>query len=496
VKLLFVASEAAPFAKSGGLGDVLSALPRALAARGHEVLVVLPRYGQIEAQRFGLRDTGRRVEVPFPDGPMTAAVHVTAPAERLRYLLLAHPVYARRGLYGEEESDYRDNHRRFALLSVGALEAARQFGFAPDVVHAHDWQAALTPLVIKRGWAGRPSPVRARTVFTAHNLAFQGLFPREAMQELALPFDLFNPDALEFYGQIALIKAGLVFADRLTTVSPTYAKEIVRSPELGAGLDGLLRWRKSDLTGILNGADYSFWNPETDTNLPARYSAGDLSGKATCKEALQRELGLTPDAAAPLCVAIGRFAHHKGYDLLAQGLPALVERGCQVAILGQGNFALEQELTRLAQKHAGKIALAFRFDDPLAHRFEAGADVFLMPSRSEPCGLNQLYSLRYGTLPLVHAVGGLADSIVEAAAPGAAPGSAGWGFRFDDPTVDSMLAAADRMLALWRDRGAAGAGAASGSTGWTACMRRAMALDFSWDRAASEYEAVYRGERP
>jgi len=480
MKLLFIASEAAPFAKTGGLGDVISALPRALAARGHDVLVVIPKYGSIDNHKYGLRDTGRKVEVSLPGGNASAQVFVTAPAERLRFLFLSSPWYERRELYGEEGHDYRDNDKRFALLSMGALEAAKQQNFLPDVVHAHDWQAALVPLILKRGWAGRPAPLKARSLFTIHNLAYQGLFAREAMQELALPADLFNPDALEFYGKIALIKAGLVFGDKLTTVSPTYAKEICESPETGAGLQGLLQSRKADLKGILNGADYSLWSPEIDAVLPARYSAGDLSGKAICKAGLQHELGLAHDARAPLAAAIGRLAHQKGYDLLAEAVPGMVERGGQVALLGTGDPELEQAFVRLSERFPGRVSISLRFDDALAHRFEGGADLFLMPSRFEPCGLNQLYSLRYGTLPVVHAVGGLNDSIQEAMPEGGTPGAQGWGFRFHEPSAQALLSAFERAAALHKDPAA-----------FAATQVRAMALDYSWNRAASEYEALY-----
>ena len=480
MKLLFIASEAAPFAKTGGLGDVLAALPRALAARGHEVLVVIPKYASIDAQKYGLRDTGRKVEVTLPGGNASAAVFVTAPAERLRFLFLASPWFDRHELYGENGHDYRDNHKRFALLSAGALEAAKQQNFIPDVVHAHDWQAALAPLILKRGWAGRPAPLKARSLFTIHNLAYQGLFPREAMTELSLPADLFNPDALEFYGKIALIKAGLVFGDKLTTVSPTYAREIVQSPETGAGLDGLLRSREADLKGILNGADYGLWSPEIDAALPARYSANDLSGKALCKAGLQKELGLAEDAKAPLAAAIGRLAHQKGYDLLAEAVPGMIERGAQVALLGTGDGELEKAFGRLAEKYPGRVSVSLRFDDGLAHRIEGGADLFLMPSRFEPCGLNQLYSMRYGTLPVVHAVGGLNDSIQEALPQGGTPGAQGWGFRFDEESPQALLGAFDRAIALYKDAAA-----------WSATQVRAMGLDYSWDRAASEYEALY-----
>ncbi len=472
MKILFVASEAAPYVKTGGLGDVIGALPRALAARGHELLVVLPKYNVIDAQAHGLRDTGRRVEVQFPTMTAGAHVHVHVPSERLRYLFLANPWYDRKELYGEAGKDYRDNHKRFAVLCVGALEASKQQNFIPDAVHAHDWQAALVPLILKRGWMGRPSPFRARAIFTIHNMAYQGVFPREAMGELGLPGDLFNPDALEFYDKLNLMKAGLVFADKLTTVSPTYAREIVESPETGAGLEGLLRHRTQDLTGIMNGVDYERWSPETDTLIEQRYSAKDLSGKSVNKSALQRELGLSVDSGQLLCAAIGRLVHQKGYDILAQALPSVMGRKVQFALLGEGDAALQAEFRALAEKYPGRISAQIRFDDKLAHRIEAGADVFVMPSRFEPCGLNQLYSLRYGTLPLVHAVGGLNDSITE--------GPEGWGFRFDEDTPEALLGALDRALVLFKD-----------GPRWQAAMRRAMARDHSWDRAAGQYEALY-----
>jgi len=473
VKLLFVASEAAPYVKTGGLGDVIGALPRALAGRGHDVLVVLPRYATIDAQQFGLRDTGRRVEVQFPNLNAGAHIHVHAPAERLRYLFLQNPWYDRRELYGENGKDYRDNHKRFALLCAGSLEAARQWNFIPDAIHAHDWQGALVPLIVKRGWTGRPSPIRARCVFTIHNLAYQGVFPREAMSELDLPVDLFNPDAMEFYGKLNLMKAGLVFAEKLTTVSPTYAREIVESTETGAGLEGLLRHRQADLTGIMNGVDYERWSPDRDPLLPQRYSAQDLSGKAACKAALQQEVGLDQEPGTMLCATIGKLVHQKGYDVLAEAVPSMMERKVQLVHLGTGDAALEEQFAALATRYPGRVSAQLRFDDGLAHRIEAGADVFIIPSRFEPCGLNQLYSLRYGTLPLVHAVGGLNDSITE--------GPQGWGFRYQQETPAALLEALDRALVLWRDKRA-----------WRAAQERAMGRDHSWDRAAEQYEALYR----
>ncbi|MBS2025365.1 MAG: glycogen synthase GlgA [Deltaproteobacteria bacterium] len=481
MKILMVASEAAPFAKTGGLGDVISALPRALAARGHDVLVVLPKYALIDEQH-ALRDTGRRIQVPIAGTDWSAGLFLTAPAERLRYLFLSNEAYDRQGgLYGVNGKDFRDNHKRFALLSVGALLAARQMNFVPDVVHAHDWQAALVPLVLKRGFGGLVSPFRVPSLFTVHNLSFQGLFPKEAMTDLALPADLFHPDALEFYGQLCLLKAGLVFADKLSTVSPSYREESLLDQEHGAGLDGLLRWREKDLHGILNGADATVWNPEIDAHLPARYSAKDLAGKAACKAALQKEVGLHPEMKALLCGTIGRFSAQKGMDLLADAIPRLVERGGQLVVLGTGDAEIEKKLNEQAARFPGRVAIVNRFDDGLAHRIEGGSDLFLMPSRYEPCGLNQLYSLRYGTLPLVHAVGGLKDTIEDAAPHGKQPGAQGFGFRFEGAHADSLIGALDRARALYNDHDA-----------WKATVLRAMALEFPWDAAAGKYEALYK----
>src|SRR2546425_6198809 len=294
------------------------------------------------------------------------------------------------------------------------------------------------------------------------------------MSELDLPVDLFNPDALEFYGKLNLMKAGLVFAEKLTTVSPTYAREIVQSTETGAGLEGLLRHRQADLTGIMNGVDYERWSPDKDPLIPQRYLAQDLSGKAACKAALQQEVGLDQEPGTMVCATIGGLVHQKGYDVLAEAVPGMMERKVQLVHLGAGDAALEEQFAALATRYPGRVSAQIRFDDALAHRIEAGADVFLMPSRFEPCGLNQLYSLRYGTLPLVHAVGGLNDSIRE--------GEGGWGFRFDNEDLQGLLAAVDRALELWAHRPA-----------WREAMLRAMARDHSWDRAAERYEALYRG---
>jgi len=377
-------------------------------------------------------------------------------------------------LYGPPGGDYPDNAERFAFFCRAALEWLRRLDPPPDVLHVHDWQAALAPAFLRGTAPLYPELAAVRTLLTVHNLAYQGRFGSDTWPLLNLDTRYFAPDWLEFFGQVNYLKAGLVFADKLTTVSPTYAREIVQSPETGAGLEGLLRHRQQDLVGIMNGVDYTRWSPDVDPALPQRYSAQDLSGKAADKAALQRELGLDVDENALLTAAIGRLAHQKGYDLLAQALPRMLDRKLQFVLLGMGDSTLEQEFRALAERHPTRVSVQIRFDDALAHRIEGGADVFLMPSRFEPCGLNQLYSLRYGTLPVVHAVGGLNDSIRE--------GAEGWGFRFDNEDLQGLLAAVDRALTLWSDR-----------SSWRSAMQRAMARDHSWDRAAEQYEALYRG---
>ena len=476
MRILHVASEVAPYSKTGGLADVLGALPRALAALGHEVTVVTPRYRSIDPERFGLARRLRGLAAPL--GADTVAVGVyegQAPSTpRVRVYLIDHkPSFDREGLYGDAKGDFGDNARRFALLGSAALAVCAEFGAWPDVVHGHDWQAGPAILFAKRRWGELRLP---KTVFTLHNLAFQGLFPEKVVDELGLPRQYYTPEGFEYYGQASFLKAGLACADRLSTVSPTYAKEI-QTTEHGLGFDGLLRARHDVLHGILNGADYDIWNPEKDIHLAATYSAESLAGKRACKAALQRELGLPVRADVPLCGSISRLTDQKGFDLVLGALPQILDGDAQYVVLGSGDPALEQALKQLQVKFPKKLAVRIGYDDPLAHRIEAGCDLYVMPSKFEPCGLNQMYSLRYGTPPIVRITGGLDDTIVDFDARS----RSGTGFRFEPYETGALVACWRRALAAWRSEG-----------DFAALVKRAMAQDFGWARAAEAYTHLYR----
>jgi starch synthase len=473
--ILVISSEVAPYSKTGGLADVAGALPRALAELGARVTVVTPRYETVDPQRWSLAKRLRTL--PVPVGPDTLEVGIyegKLPGSAARVYFLDHaPSYGRPQLYGEGNQDYPDNARRFALLCRGALEVMRDMGGWPDIVHVHDWQGSLAPLMVKRGWF--PGTPRAGCVLTIHNLAFQGLFPAHVVDELGLGRDLFHPEGIEFYGNVSFLKAGILFADRVTTVSPKYSREI-QTPELGCGLDGLLRSLRGRLTGILNGVDYDVWDPHHDATIPARFGPDDPKGKAVCKEALQRAFGLPTRANLPLIGAISRVTEQKGFDLVAEIAEDLARLDVQLAILGTGAKDLETRLTDLARRYPTKIAIRIGFDEKLAHLIEAGSDMFLMPSRFEPCGLNQLYSLRYGTIPIVHAVGGLDDTIVDYD-PKTHTGN---GFKFEEYAGQALLSTIKRALSAYHVGDA-----------WREMMLRAMGLDYSWSISARRYMELY-----
>jgi starch synthase len=451
-----VASEAAPFAKTGGLADVLGSLPAALARLGEEVAVLLPFYRGIP-----LPPAGPILRLPVQVGPhgYSVAIHEVV-RHNVRYLFADCPaLYDRAGIYGTAAGDYPDNHLRFAVLCQAALGVARSV-FRPDVFHAHDWQAGLLPVYLRESLTLDPTFFGVRCVFTIHNLGYQGSFPASAIADLGLDRRLFHSEGLEFFGRLNFLKAGIVWSDAVNSVSPTYAREI-QTPEFGFGMDGLLRSRASKLTGILNGVDYEEWNPETDRHLPVNYSARDLSGKRVCKLALLDEMGL-PAEGRPLIGIVSRFAHQKGMDLAAAIAPI---ENTALVVLGAGEAALENSFRSLALAYPDRVAVRFGYNEGLAHRIEAGSDMFLMPSRYEPCGLNQIYSLRYGTVPVVRATGGLEDTVDEQT-----------GFKFRDDLAGAVEAA----LREFQDRDS-----------WTARMRRGMARDFSWDASAVEYQRLY-----
>jgi starch synthase len=476
MKILHVASEVAPYSKTGGLADVLGALPRALAALGHEITVVTPRYRSIDPERFGLARRLRGLATPL--GADTVAVGVfegqAASTPRVRVYLVDHkPSFDRDGLYGDAKGDYADNARRYALLGSAALAVAAEFGAWPDVVHGHDWQAGPAILFAKRSWGDLKLP---KTVFTLHNLAFQGLFPEKVVDELGLPRQYYTSEGFEYYGQASFLKAGLALADRLSTVSPRYAREI-QTADHGLGFDGLLRARSKVLHGILNGVDYDIWNPERDIHLPATYSAEAPAGKRACKAALQRELELPVRADVPLSGSISRLTDQKGFDLILAALPKILEADAQYVVLGSGDPALESAFRKLQTRFPKKLAVRIGYDEALSHRIEAGCDLYVMPSKFEPCGLNQMYSLRYGTPPIVRATGGLDDTIVDFDARS----RSGTGWKFEPYDADALVAAWSRALAAFRNQ-----------TDFAALVKRCMTQDFSWHRAAEAYAQLYR----
>lgn len=472
MKILFVTAEAYPLLKTGGLGDVSGALPAALAKAGDDVRVMMPAYPQAVAMAHNKRD-GANLGDPLGTGEVRL-IEADMPGGGAPVWLVDCPaLFARDGnpYVGPDGKDWPDNHLRFALLSrVAAMVAmpGNVTGWTPDVVHANDWQTGLIPAYLHY-WGGR----RARTLFTVHNLQYQGLFPATVLGQLGLPREALSIDGLEFHGNVSFLKAGLFYSDALSTVSPTYAQEI-QTKELGCGMDGLLRLRAGALSGLLNGIDSDDWNPATDDKIPHPYSAGRLAGKAKNKAQLQRDMGLPVDPSAPLFGMVSRLTGQKGIDMVVEAAPKLVAQGAQLAILGSGDKAWETALSQLAATTPG-IRVSIGYDEDLAHRVIAGSDVFLMPSRFEPCGLTQMYALRYGTLPLVRNTGGLADTVVDVA-----DDKRGTGFVFDAPTAAAMMAAAQRALDLY----------ATPKT-WKAVQVRAMKRDFGWETAAQSYKSLY-----
>ncbi len=476
LKILLIASEVEPFAKTGGLADVAGALPKALSALGHDVRVLLPKYREVERVSGELQPVVPRVTVPMGDRVVEGSLLEGRLTPKIpAYFLKQDAYYDRPALYGLPEGDFWDNCERFIFLARGALEALKVLGWRPDVIHANDWQTGLLPVYLETLYRDDPFFSGVATLFTIHNLAYQGLFWHYDLPMTGLGWDLFTPAGIEFYGKINFLKGGLVFSDLLTTVSPTYASEI-QTPEFGDGLEGVLQERSQDLFGVINGIDTEIWDPATDPDLPKGFSARDLTGKAVCKAALQEEMGLPTDAGAPLLGMVTRLADQKGLDLLVQILPALLAEG-QLVILGSGDEHYHQLLGEAARTHSGRLGLRLRYDARLARRIYGGVDLFLMPSRYEPCGLGQLISLRYGTLPIAHRTGGLADTIK----PVVPASRRGTGFLFSPYEADAFLGAIRQALQAYRDPGL-----------WQALQQNGMAEDFSWEASAKQYVQLYR----
>jgi starch synthase len=476
MKIVHAASELFPYVKTGGLADAVGTLTRTLADHGHEVSVFVPGYRAILDHKDAANaERVLRLKLEMGDTFMSGDVRVFSPHTNLKiYLICREEFFDRKGPYGNGERDYEDNHHRFIFFCKGVVETLRVANINADVVHAHDWQAALLPLLLRYSEQRNGSTLAMRTVFTIHNIAFQGVFPMRSFYRTNLPEDLMGIDGLEYYGQMSFMKAGILFADRVTTVSPQYAKEI-QTPEFGCGLDGVVATRVEDLSGLINGVDTAVWNPVSDEHLPARYSAGNMAGKAVCRAELLKRLNLPPCDNGPVFGMVARLTEQKGVQLVVQNADFFLKHECRLAILGTGDRKLEKAVRDLTVAAPGKVALAARLDEAMSHLVEAGSDFFLMPSLFEPCGLNQMYSQLYGTIPLVSRVGGLVNTVIDL---NDNPGE-GTGISFP-PTPAGLKSGLERALALYADKNR-----------FAEVQRRAMARDFSWNRAALAYEQLY-----
>ncbi|WP_322095464.1 glycogen synthase GlgA [Paraburkholderia bannensis] len=481
IRALHVASELYPLLKTGGLADVTAALPAALIELGADARVLLPGFAGVAAGLADLRPIAR-LERSFGASEATLELGRLPGNDLPVYMIRADAFYARPGspYLDEEHVPYGDNAQRFALLGWAAAQLAQHLdpAWAPHIVHAHDWHAGLALAYLSAASRERGRAV-ARGVFTIHNLAYQGIFPAQQFGELGLPADFFDMHGIEFYGQLSFLKAGLYYADKITTVSPTYAREI-QTVAQGGGLEALLKGRAHDLVGILNGVDYNVWSPANDEAIAARYSVTRMSGKLRCKAALQQRFNLMQKHDAPVFGVVSRLTEQKGLDLLLAALPEIVARGGQLVVLGTGDASLEAGFARAARQHPDAVAVELGFDETLAHEIVAGSDVIMVPSRFEPCGLTQLYALAYGALPLVHRVGGLADTVTDASLENLADGTA-TGLVFERFEPDALTAAIRRAFALY-----------ARSRDWRETRARGMREDFGWAASAQRYLALYR----
>jgi starch synthase len=476
VRILFVASEGLPFSKTGGLADVVEALPKALVKQGHEVAVVLPRYRGTKATA---------IVMPSMTIPMGKQLRFPAIADgtllhNVRYFFVDDPAYFDRdGLYGGSTGDYPDNAARFGEFCRAAIETAKHI-WLPDVIHCHDWQTGLVPVLLRSSYADDPVLRKIPVVFTIHNMGYHGQFPKDILESTGIPQGVFHPGGLEFYGSVNFLKGGLLYSDYLTTVSKKYAQEI-QTPEFGCGLDGVVRSRGDRLSGILNGVDYAAWSPEKDSLIAMKYSAKDLAGKQLCKQALLDLYGLPPDnIARPVIGIVSRFADQKGLDLIADKAHELMREDLVLAVLGTGDRRYEEMFLALAEAYPGRVGVKIAYDNKVAHAIEAGADMFLMPSRYEPCGLNQIYSLKYGTVPIVRATGGLDDTIETFDLEH----GTGTGFKFAEYSGEALLQCVQQALHHHED-----------GRIWKRIQLNGMAKDFSWKASAVEYGKLYEAAR-
>ena len=477
MRIVYAASEMAPYAKTGGLADVIASLPAALAERGADIHTVLPLYRSVREEGVLSGAQQRSFSVLFRGEQHESRIHTIRLAQNNAVSFVERDEFFDRAqLYGPGGQGYLDNADRFIFFNRAVLSLCAQKQFSPQIIHCNDWQTGLIPVYLKNS-PGKSMPAPPLSVLTIHNLAYQGNFPAETMGIAGLPLELYTPQRMEFYGKMSFLKGGIIYADSLTTVSPTYAKEIC-TPEFGHGMDGVLRTRKKDMIGILNGVDYSIWDPASDTHIAAPFNARDVRGKAVCRDELLNIFGLDASPKVPVVGMVSRLAEQKGFDIVLEALPALMDLDIRMVVLGTGEPRIEKQLKILSRVYGKKMKVKTAYDNALAHKIEAGSDMFLMPSRYEPCGLNQMYSLRYGTIPIVRATGGLEDS-VEAFSTRTGEGT---GFKFKEYTAASLVRCVKKAADLYKNSG-----------GWKTLMGNAMGMDFSWSRSAGAYLDLYEG---
>ena len=484
LNILFVSSEVEPFAKTGGLADVSSSLPKAIKESGHEIRIMMPRYRFISERKFKLHDIIRLKDIPIPVGNSIELGNVKSSfisnlKDKVQvYFLDNEKFFGRDGVYQSPvgKKDYQDNDERFIFFCHGVIETLKRLGWQPDIIHCNDWQTGLIPAYLKTLHSGDPFFKNIKTVFTIHNMAYQGSFSSEAFAKSGLPKDLFKPEGAEAYGKFNFLKTALYFSDAITTVSQKYAEEICHTEELGAGLNGLLSHRKKDLHGILNGIDYHQWNPLTDDHIYRKYDLKSLEAKVDNKKALVKRFGLSYSDSVPLVGAISRLVEQKGFDLVLEAMDELMKLDIQFILLGSGDPKAEKKFEAFHKKYSSKMGVFFGFDEELAHLIEAGSDLFLMPSRYEPCGLNQMYSMRYGTIPVVRATGGLDDTVEDHSGNGK-----GTGIKFEKFDAKELVKAVQRGIKIYQQ-----------PDEWKKLMRNGMMKDFSWEHSARKYVGLYK----
>jgi starch synthase len=476
LKILFVSSEVVPYAKSGGLADVAGALPRALTEAGMDVKIIMPLYPSVKKIMLDKNPLIEKLLVPFGDIDLAANIYMTRSGKRVpTFFIQREDLFSRPGLYGSSMGDYYDNLERFTFFCHAVLRVARELDFRPDIIHCHDWQTGLIPALIK-GPYNEPFFKGTSTLFTIHNMGYQGVFPGYRLGITGLKgIDFYHQEGLEYWGNISLLKSGIVYADAVNTVSPTYAEEI-RTREFGLGMEGVLINRKDSLSGILNGVDYGIWNPEKDNYIPKNYSLKNISGKSICKKELINEMGLEPSLSEkPIFGMVSRLDKQKGLDLLIDIIDELMALDTGLILLGSGDPGIITALAEASKMHPGKIGIGTGFNDPLAHRIISGNDFFLIPSKYEPCGLTQMYALKYGTVPVVRATGGLNDTVFTY------ENGKGTGFKFSGTNPDEFLTCIIKAIDIYKDKNE-----------WKRIVSNGMKEDFSWKKSAERYIELYK----